>query len=234
MMLRFADHIFDADGTLFDTLPNMLKSTFYAFKKVGVAVDPKMINKAMVRPRLRQMLDGVVPDLPKEKMDDVIDVYIKYEKSLIEEGCPFFPGVKEYLHKLKAAGKRLYIATARGYPSMLNILEKSGEKEIFDLVFAPDMHSSKNKILKPELVQMMIEQKNMACLKTIFYGDTLTDMEAAKKNGIKSVAALYGYENETGKLCEAADYHAKTPHQLSNPCPRLEKGCIAQNYFFDR
>jgi phosphoglycolate phosphatase len=65
----------------------------------------------------------------------------------------------------------------------------------FKEVTASDFLEGK-KVKKSEMIEYIIKKEGLNAAKTIYVGDSETDIAASKINGIKCAAVLYGYGSE--------------------------------------
>jgi phosphoglycolate phosphatase len=121
-----------------------------------------------------------------------------------------YPGVRELLAALNEKGFPLYICTSKHEPSALRVLDHFGLAGLFTAVFAdrPDMESHG----KTDLLASLLGRQSIDRANAWMVGDRIYDFEAARANGIRSIAAAWGYGS--AQEYSQADAVAVTPEQV--------------------
>ena len=80
-----------------------------------------------------------------------------------------------------------------------------GWDSVFDGIYAGDMHKDDaiGKLRKPELLALIMREIGARREECAMVGDTHSDFEAARENGIQSIAVTWGYG--TAKELSLAD-----------------------------
>ena len=107
--------VFDLDGTLVDTAPDLAASLNHCLAAAGMAPMPLDVvrphaghgAKVMLREAYRR--DG--RDLDDAEMRDQVTRFIAYYQDHIADQSRLFPGVLESMDRLEAAGMRLAVCT---------------------------------------------------------------------------------------------------------------------------
>ena len=138
-MPRYDAVLFDVDGTLIHSRPGIENTFAYAFRQMGV--DPEGIDLSRyLGPPLRW---SFAQHFPKEAdVERAVEFYRERYARLGMHECSLFPGVKELLAGLKAAGLFLATATSKPRDVVLPILEEQGILPYFDLVGGASMDKS--------------------------------------------------------------------------------------------
>jgi phosphoglycolate phosphatase len=102
------------------------------------------------------------------------------------------------VRRIKAEGSKVYIATNKRMAGTEVIVRKFGWGDIFDGVYAGDMHKDDKigVLRKPQLLRLIMNERGIRPEECVMVGDTINDFEAAKANGIKSVGVSWGYGTE--------------------------------------
>jgi phosphoglycolate phosphatase len=95
------------------------------------------------------------------------------------------------LESLEASGWRLFLCTSKRDDFTLRILDKFALRRYFSAVYADtagSLHHSKTALLR-----RLLEEQSLDPATTYMVGDRNFDIEAARANGVTSVAVTYGY-----------------------------------------
>lgn len=196
--------LFDFDGTVFDTVEGITKSIRFAINKQGMDRELGALRCFAGPPLVDKFMEeyGFTKEQAEEATADFRERYLPF--GLYE--CSVFPGVKGLLAALRAAGKRLAVATSKPQNLAETLLEREGMLECFDLICGsqPNSNAAKWQVVKRAMDGLGAEGE-----KTLLVGDTKYDVEGAHLCNIACAAVRYGYAAE-GELEEAgADYIVK-------------------------
>lgn len=195
-MLSTKSIIFDFDGTIADTLSACINianknATAWGFKQV----DERDIER----------LKGMSPfellaefKIPFYKVPFLIK---KFQLELFEgmDSVKPFSGMKEVLSKLQSEKYLLGIITSNTEENVNKFLEKN-DFHTFNFV-----HNEKNILGKHKTILNVIHEHGLLKKDTVYVGDEVRDIEAARKSGIECISVSWGFN--TRKLLEK---HSKT------------------------
>ncbi len=190
---------FDLDGTLTDSGPGIMNGFAYAIEKTGSKVPDSAELRQFVGPPLKESFERKLGYSPEDS-EKAIVFYREYYN---EMGGRFqnsvYPGVKEMLAGLKAAGKKLIVATSKGAHGTKIVLEHFGLCPYFDFVAAANDADRQS---KTDVLRYAVKMCGIGDIrKAVMVGDRENDMTAAKNLVMYSIVVLYGY----GYLKELTD-----------------------------
>lgn len=187
-MKPYDSYLFDADGTLFDTVDLICTCFQYVAKKhAGKIMDRSTIINDIGLPLKSQLLAHLGPKLDH---DQVLD-YLQYQLSIMEDGISLFPHVIETLNILKSAGKKLAIVTSRRRFSLEKILNSTGTARYFDVLVTPEDTTRHKPNPEPALKAMSLLGADKT--NTVFTGDTLYDICTGTRAGIDTIFVKWSY-----------------------------------------
>lgn len=204
--------LFDFDGTVFDTVEGITKSVRYALNKVGIDAELESLRCFAGPPLVDKFMEVFGFDRADAEQA-TLDFRERYNPIGLNECC-VFPGIKELLEKLCAAGKTVGIATSKPQELAEELLRREDMLDLFQVICGsrPDGNNS----AKWQVVEHAMELCGAAKENTILVGDTKYDVAGAHKVGIACVGVRYGYAAE-GEL-EAAGADA-----IVEDIPALER-----------
>lgn len=190
--------LFDFDGTVFDTVEGITKSVRYALNKVGLDAELESLRCFAGPPLADKFME--VYGFDRAAAEQAVRDYREHYRPIGMNECCVFPGIKELLEKLRAAGKTVGIATSKPQELAEELLRRENMLGLFQVICGsrPDGNDS----AKWQVVQRAMELCGAAKENTILVGDTKYDVAGAHKVGIACVGVRYGYAAE-GEL-EAA------------------------------
>ncbi len=182
-MKSYNYYLFDADGTLFDTIEMICRCFEHITRKhTGKELEKKQMVKCIGLP-LREQLEshlGIETDY-----DKVIEDYSNYQLEIMEESLQLFPEVKKTLGKLKEAGKKLAIVTSRRKPSLLSFLKITDTAKYFDALVTPEDTEKHKPNPEPALLAMDLIGADKES--TVFIGDAMFDICSGHSAGVDTV-----------------------------------------------
>ena len=194
--------LFDFDGTVFDTVEGITKSVRYALNKVGLDAELESL-RCFAGPPLADKFMEVYGFDRAAAEQAVADYRERYRPIGINE-CRVFPGIRELLEKLHAAGKTVGIATSKPQEMAEELLRREGMLGLFPVICGSLPNG--NDSAKWQVVERAMQLCGAEKESTILVGDTKYDVAGAHKVGIACVGVRYGYA-APGELEEAgADY----------------------------
>ncbi|GGE60479.1 HAD family hydrolase [Priestia taiwanensis] len=214
--------IFDMDGTLFQTdkiLETALEDTFVHLRTVNVWDKETPIEKyrEIMGVPLPVVWATLLPHQSKEIRHEANELF--HEKLIyhIEQGNgALYPHVEEVFQQLKENGYHLYIAS-NGLVSYLQaiVAHYRLDKWVTE-TFSIEQIDSQN---KSDLVGVIIQKYNIHTSAVI--GDRLSDIRAAKDNGLISIGCRFDFAQEN-ELAQA-DIVINSLTELNEAIERLNK-----------
>lgn len=144
-----------------------------------------------------------VHPFPGEEKLSTFDEWVTVHYRTISEypKTEFYPGIREILEEARAEGVRNYIITLKPEEALLRILRKKGWSELFEGCFSPDSFGEEIRS-KAQVIADVMASGQMERERTVYIGDTFSDVTAAHANDIPCIGVTYG-DGDTGKLLEA-------------------------------
>lgn len=183
--------LFDLDGTLLDSAPDML-ATINAMR---TARGREPMTLAQLRPHVsrgaRAMAAAAFPDVDAAEREGWIPEFLhRYEQELGLHGAPF-AGIEGVLEKLESAGTVWGIVTNKPEYLAQRLLPLLGWQERCAVLIGGDTLATR----KPDPLPLTVaaERIGVAAESCVYVGDDERDIVAARAAGMPSVVALWGY-----------------------------------------
>ncbi|MBD8057780.1 HAD family hydrolase [Cellulomonas sp. JH27-2] len=180
--------LLDVDGTLVDSNYLHVDAWVRAFRDVGLAVYGWRVHRA-IGMGSTQLVDSLAGADADRVRDAVNDAHSSHYADAADQ-LRAFDGARELVRALSARGARPVLATSAS-PDELERLRDvlDVEAELHAVTSAQDVEAAKP---EPDLVQVALEAAGVEPSGAVFVGDTVWDVEAAKKAGVPCVAVLSG------------------------------------------
>lgn len=178
--------IFDWDGTLFDSVGQIVASLQFAaqqFNQPLTDADAKSII-GLGLPEVAQRLFPAVPELHA----DILQAYSEhYVANSVKDA--WFEGVSEMLYALKDQGIKLAVATGKSRKGLDRVLKQTNSLELFHATRAASETRSKP---HPLMLEEILAETGVHAHEAIMVGDTSYDLEMALNIVMPSVGVSYG------------------------------------------
>lgn len=179
--------IFDTDGTLVNDLELIVFSYNYAVSEVlGKKFETEEVS-ALFGPTMEKIMAKIVPS---KDLGGAVVRYHEYYKMHFHEHARIYPKIHTLLSELQRTGKKMAVFTGAGEQIAKMTLELSGLSSFFlTMVTGDDVIQPKP---DPEGLHQVMGVSRALADRTIYIGDSSADIEASRKAGIRSGAALWG------------------------------------------
>ncbi len=208
--------LFDLDGTLVDTAPDLAHALNLQLIKHG---KPQLAYEN-IRPFASHGSRGLVGlgfgIMPAD--DNFItmrDEYLSIYESVFTRSPVLLPGIAELLQAIEDKGLKWGIVTNKPRRFTIGLIESMGlnlENRTACIVCGDDAPQPKP---SPATLLMACEQIGVKPENCMYVGDAERDIIAGRAAGMKTVVALFGYIDVTDKPTEwGADVLIETPNDL--------------------
>jgi phosphoglycolate phosphatase len=187
--------VFDLDGTLIDSAPDLAGALNTLLDEEGLAPLPvesvrNMVGEGAVR-MIERGLEAHGRTLTPEMTEDYRQRFIAlYEQRMTDETV-IFPGVMEALGVLAEGGRPMAVCTNKPEGLSLAILADLGMARYFSAVIGGDSLAER----KPHPLPLTTAVKRAGGDpgNAVMIGDSMTDVAAARAAGTPVVVVSYGY-----------------------------------------
>lgn len=205
--------LFDLDGTLADTAPDLSYALNLMRRVRGLPDVPLEQTRPRTSMGARGMLGagfGIGADhADYEAMR--LEFLANYEANLCRESR-LFPGMPELLAGIEARGLRWGVVTNKAERYAVPLIERLGLAARTGCVIGGDTTPH----AKPHPAPLLAGAVQVAVppSECLYVGDDARDIEAARAAGMGAIAAAYGYLNGHDPLAWKADVVIHSPQEL--------------------
>lgn len=214
--------IFDLDGTLIDTAPDLMASLNHVLTAGGLAAVGYDKVTWLVGQGARAMIERGWAlhgheGTPAE-LDAAFTAFLDHYGAAMPGDSVAFPGLVEALDRLSAAGFTLAVCTNKSEAMALRLLEMLGLRDRFAAVTGGDTFA----VRKPhgDHILKTIERAGGVPASSVMVGDSVNDILAAKNAGIASIGVPFGY---TAEPIETFDPDCVIQHFAELDAPLVER-----------
>ncbi|MDH5376804.1 MAG: phosphoglycolate phosphatase [Gammaproteobacteria bacterium] len=190
--------LIDLDGTLVDSVPDLAWAGDQMMAELGLpqngeAAARNWVGNGVPRFIMRQLTGELHQDPEAALYEKAEPIFHKYYHEINGKKSCLFPGVKEGLEKLEAAGIKLGCVTNKAEAFTLPLLESLGVLGHFGVVVSGDTLPVKKPDPRPLLHG--IEKLGGSPDNSLMVGDSQHDVEAARNARMRVIAVPYGYNH---------------------------------------
>jgi phosphoglycolate phosphatase len=191
---RFPFIVFDWDGTLIDSTSIIADSLQQACRDLGEPVPTDLDARYVIGLGLSDALKYVAPRLSSDRHPDLAARY-RHHFIARDAQIALYPGVRELLDELMAAGFVLGIATGKSRAGLDRALAQHGIGALFAATRCADEGFPKP---HPDMLEHLMDRIGVAPGETLMIGDTTHDIELARNAGASALAVAYGAHGAAG------------------------------------
>lgn len=206
--------LFDLDGTLVDTAPDLIACLNIALEQHGFEQVPEPQVRPMIsfgaEAMIKQSSAADAPESHAQILETMLNIY---ENNIVQHGG-FFEGMVETLLDIEARGLKWGIVTNKRerftHPlaKALNLTERAA------CIISGD--TTNNSKPHPEPMWEACKRAGVQPEQCVYIGDALHDITAGKNANMKTLAAVYGYLTDADQPQQwGADALVESPAQIS-------------------
>lgn len=188
--------VFDLDGTLLDTLDDLVESVNYALEKHGLSLCTKQEVRSFLGNGIRFLMEKAVGERIASNEERFLPVFQSFRAHYVDhclDATRPYEGIVEMLRALKEKGFKLAIVSNKLQPAVTELNER-----FFRDVISVAIGESADVRRKPfpDSVLKAMGELRSTCEQTVYVGDSEVDIETAKAVGIPCLSVLWGFRDE--------------------------------------
>ena len=187
--------VFDLDGTLVDTAPDLVDTLNTVFAREGLPAVPYAQARNMVGGGARAMIERGLKEegrpLVAAEIDRLFVQFIDHYAEHIADGSRPFPGLEPALDDLAIRGFTLAVCTNKLEALSLLLLDALGLAKRFAAICGQDTFGVHKP--DPEIFRRTVLRAGGDPARAIMIGDSGTDIRTARAAGVPVIAVDFGY-----------------------------------------
>jgi len=188
--------IFDLDGTLVDTAPDLLGATNAVLRSEGRReVDPATLRHMVgfgARSLIQQAMAATGAPVDDARLSELVDRFVTHYRAHIADLSVPFDGVEETLSALQAEGAQMAVLTNKPQELADLLLTALKLDRFFPVVYGAGRMS----YVKPDARIFHDVVRDLDCGTGIMVGDSVTDLATGRAAGAPVILVSYGYTPE--------------------------------------
>ena len=197
---------FDLDGTLVDSVPDLAWCIDRTMPRFGIPPRGEALVRDWVGDGVQRLVERALTGESDTQADpgtlrEACAVFLELYGVHGRDRSRVYPGVRDGLAELRAHGASLVCITNKPHAPAVRLLAHLALLDSFDLVLGGDSLARR----KPDPLPLLhaCSELGVAVGRSVFVGDSLNDVAAARAAGMRVVCVSYGY-NHGRDISEAA------------------------------
>lgn len=205
--------LFDLDGTLVDTAPDLIACLNKALSAHSYPVISNDSIKPFISLGALAMIRHAVPEVDSAQQNQLLEFMLDCYQNNIAEHSRFFNGINETLTTIENLNLKWGVVTNKRERFTLPLMDALNLSSRVACVISGD--TTANSKPHPEPMLAACKHANVLPENCVYIGDAAHDIAAGKSAHMKTLAAVYGYLKD-GDQPEnwGADALIEHPHQL--------------------
>jgi phosphoglycolate phosphatase len=187
--------VFDLDGTLIDTAPDLVDTLNVVFAREGLPTVPYEIARNLIGGGAKTMIArGIATDgsaVAPERLERLFADFLAHYAAHIADRSRPFPGLIDALDTLSADGCRFAVCTNKFERLSVLLLKKLGLADRFEVICGQDTYGMQKP--DPEVLRRTIAAAGGRPEHSIMIGDSVTDVRTARAAAVPIIAVDFGY-----------------------------------------
>jgi len=190
--------LFDLDGTLLDSLPDLYAASLSMAKSLDIAVPThtqveQWVGNGAAMLVQRILADQFIPEAVDPRFDAALSLYMEAYHQLGNQQSRLYDGVVPLLTLLQSQGIKQGVITNKPSRFTKPLLQQFGILEYFELVYCGDTFDEK----KPHPMPLINAAKSLELeiADCLMVGDSSNDVIAARTCGMPSLGVRGGYNH---------------------------------------
>ena len=187
--------VFDLDGTLVDTAPDLIDALNFVLEREGLPAVPLQAARTMIGAGARKLIERGLE--LEGRAASTVDInrmtadFIEYYAAHIADGSRPFDGLEIALDELSARGFRFAVCTDKLEWLSKRLLDELGLSTRFAAICGADTFG----VAKPDpaILQQTVSRAAGKMSSTIMVGDAGTDIGVARRAGVPVIGVSFGY-----------------------------------------
>jgi len=186
---RFDLVIFDWDGTLMDSLAQIVRSVKLAALDLGVPEPSDAAARDIIGLGLPEAMQVLFPQVPEVEREALRHRYAHHFVAGVGGHSQPYAGAEALLQQLSGAGRQLAVATGKSRAGLNRVLAHTGWSSYFSATRCADETASKP---NPLMLKELLLELRVPLERAVMIGDTHYDLEMAQRLGMPSIGVSYG------------------------------------------
>ena len=205
-------YIFDLDGTLLDTLGDLVAAVNFALRTHGMPQHSVDDVRRFVGNGVRMLMRRAVPDGEQNpQFGQALDTFRNYYLEHSLDTTRPYPGIPEMLSELRRRGKHLAVVSNK-FQTATEELCRHFFADTIEVAIGENEAAGIRKKPAPDTVLAAL--RNMGGGSAVYVGDSDVDILTARNSGLPCISVLWGFRDRDFLMQHGATTFASSPAEL--------------------
>ena len=211
--MKYDAIFFDLDGTVVDSLQDIVDAVNHTMRHFQLPERTADELKPHLGWGVGHLMRAILPELPQEKVDEVLDHYRPYYARHAGDKSRPFDGIPGMMERLKASGLLLAILSNKP-DAAVQPLARRYFSGLVSLAVGelPNVRRKPH----PDMVEAAARHLNVPLASCLYVGDTEVDIDTAKNAGIDCACVTWGFRTRKQLRSAGATVIVDTPEALAS------------------
>lgn len=196
--------IFDLDGTLLDTLDDLMNAVNFALREFSFPERTREEIRSFIGNGVIKLMERSTPDdTDTETQEKCLDAFRRYYLEHMADNTAPYRGIITMLERLKNKGISTAVVSNKLHSAVVGLCE-----DYFPSLIDVPLGVSEEKERKPspfnvfKAMEMLTSDKE----NTVYVGDSNVDVETAHNASLKCIGVTWGFRNREELLAHSCDF----------------------------
>jgi len=204
--------IFDFDGTLVDTLPDIADAVNEGLKTYGLPPQPAAQVRAWIGEGMPTLCRRAVQDAANVPIDEMAAKVTSFYREHRLEHVVLYPGVADLLDALTERGIHMAILSNKPHEHMGPMVEALLGRWSFLAV--EGYHDEERRKPDPRIALAIVAKMNLEPRQVLMVGDSATDVKTGINAGLLPVGVPWGYRDRQELIDNGARHIVEQPDEI--------------------
>jgi phosphoglycolate phosphatase len=187
--------IFDLDGTLIDSARDLADSVNATRAWAGLEKLDDPTVASYVGSGAPVLIRRAFPNAADAELARLLRYFLDYYREHMLDATTLYPGVREALDRLHAAGVAMAVLTNKPVRFSLRLIEGIGLESHFFRVYGGNSFDEKKP--HPRGIDLLVAELGADRSRTVMVGDSAVDIRTARNAGVQACGVSWGFQPET-------------------------------------
>lgn len=221
--MNFKTIIWDLDGTLMDTLQDLMNSVNYALEKHGMPARSYQEIRSFVGNGVKRLVELSVPDgVENQSFEGVFADFKSHYIVHCQDQTGLYEGIADTLKELKRRGVRMAVVSNKLQSGVTELFESQvrtvGRSETICLKDYIEVAIGERPEMarKPaaDMVDKALEEMGLSKQDAVYIGDSEVDLATARNSGLPCLSVLWGFRDRDFLEAQGAEVFVENPRQI--------------------
>lgn len=204
--------VFDLDGTLLNTLEDLMDSVNYALGICGIPERSYEEIRRSVGNGIERLLELVVPNGPENpQFERAFTLFKEYYGKHCNDKTDLYPGIRELLDTLKREGFLMAIVSNKYYEGVQN-LKQQYFKDYLQVAIGE--REGIRKKPAPDTVLAALNELKVPKEKAVYIGDSEVDIATAANTGMDCITVGWGFRTREEQEAAGGKVFVDSPMEV--------------------